>query len=411
MTMRIGVNEAERARSAIMALDVIDPHSRFDELRNDNPVQPAGIYELFGQVNPVDEAWAGAPRYSLFGYDVCDQAFKSQVTSSRGYEATMLQSIGRMLLMMDEPEHGKYRLLAQPAFARRAMESWRHEWVEPMVEKLIDGFATEGRADLSAQYAAQFPVHTISSAFGVAAEDVSHFHALANAVLPGAPAAGMAQASAEISAYLQSVIEARRAKPTDDLISLLVQSEYEDEDGVARMTDEEIVSFARILIPAGAGTTYRALNNLMSALLQRPDLLERLRQDRTLMSAYVEEGLRWEGPLAYITRWTVGELELAGTRIPAGAMLEVCLAAANRDPSRWDDPHTFDPMRRPRSHLAFAAGPHHCLGLQLARMELSVSLGALLDRLPNLRLDPDEPPPVVRGLWNRTPAAVSVLFG
>jgi cytochrome P450 len=149
----------------------------------------------------------------------------------------------------------------------------------------------------------------------------------------------------------------------------------------------------------------------MFGLLSRPDQLARLRDDRSLMAPAIEEGLRWEPPLTGIGRTATRDVEVDGVLIPAGSPINVCLGGANRDPARWDHPDDFDLLRDPKQHLAFAFGPHMCLGMHLARMETTVAINAVLDRLPDVRLDPDAPAPAITGLTFRAPRALPVRFG
>jgi cytochrome P450 len=179
------------------------------------------------------------------------------------------------------------------------------------------------------------------------------------------------------------------------------------------LDDDEIGAFVKLLIIAGAGTTYRAYGNLMYFLLTYPEQFAAVREDRTLCSAAIEESLRVEQPLAQILRVSTEDSELAGVAIPAGCSVQVNVGAANHDPAQWPDPETFDVSRdRPDRHLSFGFGIHRCLGIHLARAELEVLLNRTIDRLPNLRLDPDAAYEVhMTGLGFRMVTALPVLFG
>lgn len=187
---------------------------------------------------------------------------------------------------------------------------------------------------------------------------------------------------------------------------MLAQAELDGQ----RLTDDEIIAFLRLLLPAGAETTYRSSSNLMFGLLSNPDQLAALRDDRSLMPQAIEEGVRWDPPLTSIGRTCTKDTMVEGVLIPAGSPVQVCMAAANRDPSRWERPDEFDIFREPKQHMSFAFGPHMCLGMHLARMETTVAVSALLD-LPDLRLDPDAVDVHVSGLAFRAPAALPVVFG
>jgi cytochrome P450 len=193
----------------------------------------------------------------------------------------------------------------------------------------------------------------------------------------------------------------------DDLMSELVMAEVDGQ----RLADDEIYPFLLLLLPAGVETTYRSSSSLLFGLLSQPDRLAALRADHDLLPAAIEEGLRWEPPVVSVLRVAVEDVELGGVRIPKGGMVALSLGAANRDPASFEDPDTFDIFRDARQHVAFGDGPHMCLGMHLARMETRVLLTAVLDRLPNLRLDPEADDPHVHGLVFRSPPSLPVLFG
>jgi cytochrome P450 len=213
-------------------------------------------------------------------------------------------------------------------------------------------------------------------------------------------------ASQALRAYLQPFIEARRAKPRDDLISELVTAEVQGE----RLGDDEILPFLLLLLPAGAETTMRALGNLLVGLLRDPDQLAAVRGDRELLPQAIEETLRWEAPLLVLARRATRDTELGGVNIAAGSNLVISLAAANRDDTRWPEPDRYHIHREAQSHVAFGAGPHLCLGMHLARLEMRLSVERLLDRLPGLRADPGEEPPQIRGEVFRSPPRLPVVF-
>ena len=210
---------------------------------------------------------------------------------------------------------------------------------------------------------------------------------------------------------LAPIIEARREQPTDDLISVLTEAELTDEDGTHRLSDDEINSFAFLLMAAGSGTTWKQMGITLAALLQRPELLEAARTDRTLLRAAIEESLRWEPTDPMFSRWVTRDTELQGVPIPQGSVVHVCLGSGNRDPLRWERPDEYDPYRPAKPSLAFGGGAHICLGMHVARAEMNVGIGALLDRLPNLRLDPDAVAPEFVGFYERGVMDIPVVFG
>ena len=172
-------------------------------------------------------------------------------------------------------------------------------------------------------------------------------------------------ASESLREYFAGVVAERRARPAEDVISDLVSAEVDGE----KLTDEAIYSFLRLLLPAGAETTYRSSGNLLYLLLTHPDQLEAVRADRDLLPQAIEEALRFEPPLLTINRTTTCEVEIAGVTIGAGESITPHIGSANHDETRWDDPETFDIFRPAIPHIAFAHGPHMCLGMHLARLE------------------------------------------
>jgi cytochrome P450 len=253
-----------------------------------------------------------------------------------------------------------------------------------------------------------YPIQVIAKILGVPPEDTAKFHEWAWWIINVAadPERGIA-ASEAMKAYLGEILELRRAEPTDDVISELAHAELDGE----QLGDEEIFSFLRLLLPAGAETTYRATGNFLFGLLSNPDQLAALRDDRTLMTQAVEEAIRWESPLLITSRDSTVDTEVANTSVPAGHQVIAHVGSANHDETRWDRPETFDIFREQKPHAAFGFGPHMCLGMHLARMETRIVLDRLFDRLPDLRLDPQAEPPYITGMTFRAPAALPVVWG
>ena len=413
--IEIGANPADRARNrATGAGRINDPYPRYDELRETGPVHEGAISQIFGIDGPDTLTWSDRRQFSCYDWETVDTVLRDAETfSSQWYEPTLGVVIGRSMIQMGGPEHRRNRALVQPSFTRREMEIWRKRWVQPAVDRILDSvIECGGSVDLYAELCAKVPNFTISSSFGVAPENVAHFHELAvTAASPVGTVEDRVDAANEIAAYLERVIERRRAEPGDDLIGLLCDVEIEDpEDGSRHhLDDDEILAFARLMLPAGSGTTYRGLGCLLFALLESGEL-DRVRDDRALLDAAIEESLRWEQPLTAVSRLVTRDTELAGVALPGGSVVHACLGAANHDPARWDDPHRFDLDRPPQPHASFGSGPHLCVGMHLARMEMRTAMNAILDRLPGLRLDPGAERPWVTGLMFRMPTAVPVLF-
>lgn len=390
---------------------VRDPHSTFHELRSECPVHVGSFDDRFGIQGPLELAMLdpNATPCAALSFDAVHQVLTDgQAFSSSGYADSIGLLMGHSILEMDEPEHHRYRSLIQQAFTKKAMDHWEHDLVTPVVNGLIDEFADDGHAELVRGLFFPFPVHVIAGMLGLPANDLPQFHRKAVELISIiANIERGLEASQWLYDYFAAVISERRAQPRDDVISVLAQAELDGQ----RLTDDEIIAFLRLLLPAGAETTYRSSSNLMFALLSNPEQLAALRADRALMPQAIEEGLRWEPPLPGIGRTATRDVEVEGVVIPAGSPVQVAMGSANRDPARWERPDEFDLFREPKQHMAFAFGVHMCLGIHLARMETTVVINAVLDRLPDVRLDPDADDVHISGLMFRAPTALPVLFG
>jgi cytochrome P450 len=352
---------------------------------------------------------AGPEVFTAFSYDAVQTVLRDGETfSSAGYADVMGAVMGHTILEMDEPEHHTYRGLVQQAFSRKAMERWETEAVGPIVDECIDAFVDRGQAELVRELTLPFPVNVIARMLGLPREDLPQFHRWAIELISVSFDWDRGtRASAQLRDYFARVLADRRAHPADDLMSTLAVAELDGQ----HLTDEEIFAFLRLLLPAGAETTYRSSSNLLFGLLTNPDQLDALRADRALMPQAIEEGLRWEPPLTTIVRTATHDTVVDGVEVPPGAIVITNMGSANHDEKYWERSEEFDIHRDQRQHLAFAFGPHMCLGMHLARMETRVLLERVFDRLPNLRLDPAADAPHITGMTFRAPPALPVLFG
>ncbi|OBA78082.1 cytochrome [Mycobacterium sp. 1164966.3] len=385
-----------------LLLQVDNVHERLREARARHRVMRG---------NPFAEVSGGQLRdlgVTVLGFDECQHVLTHPDTfSSSIYDQIMGPVMGRTILELSGAEHRAHRALVSPSFRSALLERWRSDLVELVVDELIDRFAARGHAELVREFTFAFPVQVIARILGLPRSDYPRFQRLSIELLNVVYNwdAGIA-ASTALKAYFGEVLADRRRNPQDDLVSTLAESEI---DG-ARLSDDEIFAFLLLILPAGVETTYRSSGNLLVALLTEPGLLEAVRADRGLVREAIEEGLRWEPPISSVVRLAVRDCVLGGVEIASGTNVNVSVAAANRDPAHYPDPDRFDPTRTHITHLTFGGGPHLCLGMHLARMETTVALNALLDRLPDLRLDPSAPPPKIAGIAFRSPAALPVEF-
>lgn len=327
--------------------------------------------------------------------------------SSRINNETMGPVMGTLILGMDGDEHRRYRSLVAQAFRPSALERWEEKLIGPIISGLLDDLAPRGRGDLVDDVTSRYPVQVIAGVLGVPVSDHEQFHQWAIDISHGPEDYPVSKrASAEMREYLEPIVADRRANPRDDLVSDIVTAEM---DG-RRLSDEHVYGFLRLLLPAGAETTYRVMGSTLLALLTHPGLKDRVIADPSVLDVVIEEVLRWETSVTMVNRETNEPVEIAGVEVPKGASVICCTGSANHDETRYEDGENFDPDRDPKPHIAFGTGRHQCLGMHLARLELKVGVAAVLGRLPNLRLDPDSALSGVEGVAFRSPAKLPVLF-
>jgi len=352
----------------------------------------------------------GLPAFVITGHEELLAAFQDTraFPPHRMYEVSFAGAIGRSFISMSDPDdHRVYRKLATPAFRSRAVDRFASEDLAALAHELVDDFAGSSEVDLVPAYCARFPYLVITRLLGLPRERESEFHRWALGLLRfrDDPEAGR-KAADELTRYLAPVVAARRADPRDDVISELVAARVEGR----ALSDEEVYAHIRLLFPTGGETTHGSLANLLSALLSERERWRALVDDPSLAGAMVDEGLRFETPIAVLPRMSASEdVELAGVRIPADSWVLFAIAGANRDPAVFDEPDVFDWKRDPCDPLTFGKGVKSCPGRHLARKNLLVALEVLASRLPSARLlDPESARP--RGSVLRAPGRLLVAF-
>jgi cytochrome P450 len=375
-----------------------DFYPRMEEVQSLCPAHHGSISGLFGLAG-IDTLLADEEhQVSVLSFALADQVLKDPSTYSSVplYDRTLRSAIGETILGMDPPGHRRFRELIQPAFTRKEMERWEREFVVDIVNSYLAPLIPLGRADLATDFAFLYPIHVTAIAAGLPVDDFDVFYRDTALLTNVAITETQRLAAGErLGSLVLRLIAERRADPRADLISALIRAEFKEApDAVHQtLTDEEIVAFLRLLVPAGAQTTYRALSNLLFGLLTHQDQLDAVRADRSLIPQAVEESLRWEVPLTMVFRSATDDAVVAGCPVSVGV--------ANHDPTRWDHPHEFDIFRPAQLHHGFGSGPHTCLGIHMARMELRVAVNTVLDLLPDLRLDPGEPVTAPHGVIQR----------
>lgn len=290
--------------------------------------------------------------------------------------------LSQHMLNVDPPDHTRLRRLVAGVFTQRRIEALR-PLIEQHTQRLIRHLADHERVDLLAEYAFSLPLAVICDVFGLAEADRVHFRAWSDIIARGDDMPAAWQASVDTAELLSGLVAERRRRPGDDLLSDLVRAS----DGDARLTEDEVVSMAFLLLSAGHETVAHAIGNGIVALLDEPAQAEKLRADPALLPAAVEELLRFQGPGAATTlRFTTAPVHLGEVTIPKDSFVIVALESVNRDPGRYPDPDRLDLSRDASGHLAFGHGIHFCLGSGLARLEVTVGIAGLLHHFPQMRL-------------------------
>jgi cytochrome P450 len=382
---------------------VNDPYPYFEQMRRTAPVWRGTLMEsdLMPPELKVSENWV------LFDFESVFTAFREdQVFGSQMYNDTIGLVFGPTILGMHGKQHHDHRSLVSKAFKQSALAKWEPEVIDPICDQLVDEFSGDGEVDLVKAVTFEFPTRVTAALLGLPQEDLEMFRRLSLQLISITEdiEAGLT-ASVELGTYFQDQVDQRRTQMTNDIIGDLVAAEIDGE----KLTDEAIISFLRLLLPAGLETTYRSSGNLLQLLLTHPDQLEALQRDRDLIPAAIEEGIRYETPLVLVARNTTRDVEMHGVTIPEGAQVNVCMGSANRDESRWDNPGVFDINRPRRAHIAFAGGIHSCLGMHLARVETKAMLNSLFDRVTDLHLLEDDDTKIV-GMPFRSPKHLPVTF-
>ena len=384
-----------------------DPYPVFNRLRETGPVHPGAPHEALGWTGDV--FFQGLPypqrlHFSAYDFATCNEVFRDEsrfVTriETRPDEPPIPDAA---ILFMDHQRHRNHRALVQASFQPGRASWWLDNFIRSTVSNLVEGFEGERKVDLNLEFFSVIPLLTITSSFGISPEDALDVREAVTADGRGGEV---------MARVLLPIIAARRDQPGDDLISVLVQAELTDEEGtVHRLDDMEVLAFAFLLLAAGSGTTWKQMGITLSALLQHPEVLAAVREDRAFLRNVIEEGVRWQPTDPVFSRFAAVDTEIAGVEIPGGSVVHLCLAAANRDPERWDRPDEFDPSRPVKPHVGFGQGPHVCLGMHVARAEMTHAFETLLDRFPAMRLDPDAPTPRIVGLYERGPDALRVVL-
>jgi cytochrome P450 len=360
------------------------PYETYRRMRDEAPVYYNNEYDFYALTRHADVA-AGLKDFATF-------------SSARGIDLEMVQSgqpVPPLVIMMDPPAHRRMRGLVNKVFTPRAIQR-QQQMVTEQIERFLNA-ADPANFDVVQHFAALFPVEVITEMLGVPAELRQQVRLWLDKQLEreygkiAMPEAGL-QAGIETGLMYYNLVQDRRAQPRDDMISSLIAVEVEREDGTkTKLDDLEITGFASLLGGAGAETVTKLVGNAVVTFAEHPDQWQILLDDRGKIPAAIEELLRWEAPAQYVVRYSMKEIELHGTTIPAGKPVMLVVGSANRDERAFTDANTFD-IERDRSeaqNLGMGYGVHSCLGAALARMESAIAIDKLLDFMPRYEIQHD----------------------
>jgi cytochrome P450 len=357
-----------------------------------DPFPALAAWRDSGPVRRVDER-LGLPVWVIARYDDVLAALSDPRLSSDPHQARDLDErlrgdfLSRSMIGTDPPEHTRLRRLVSQAFTPRRVQGLRPR-IEQITGTLLDRITPRGRAELIGEFALPLPITVIGELLGVPEADRERFRLWTDEMLdrpfdPGTDMDLVTAARERMYGYLADLVDAKRARPADDLLTDLVQATDEGE----RLDRQELLAMTFLLLIAGYVTTVNLIGNGTLALMRSPEQLALLRADPARVPRAVEEVLRFDGPVnPGLTRYALEDLEIGGVRIPRGEVVLLSIAAADRDPARFPDPDRFDVTNGAPGHLAFGHGVHFCLGAPLARLEGQIAFTALLERLPDLAL-------------------------
>jgi cytochrome P450 len=345
--------------------------------------------------------------WMLFGYEACSKLIRSPILSAARPASVLVAATGdalnefddlvrhmqRWLLLRDAPRHSELRRLMNPGFTPLIAERLRRK-IAAIVDRLLDDMQGHDAIDLIKDFAYPLPVRVICDLLGV--EEALHDRCVVlsndialwfgNPRRPPESARLAQQAIRELEGYFAAIIRDRRGVRRDDLLGILM-----DAAAGSVLTEEELIAQCVMLLFAGHETTRHLIGNGIYTLLKHPDAFGDLRNDENPWPAAVEEVLRFESPVQGTGRTLTTDLEIGGTRLPAGSSIMFMIGAAHRDPRQYADPDRLD-LRRPHNrHLAFGGDAHVCLGSTLARLEGCLSISRVMGRFPNLRLIDEQP--------------------
>jgi cytochrome P450 len=367
------------------------PHEWFTFLRREAPVWWHPPTEA---IDDGDGFWVVSLHADVMALSRDWQTFSSVGIPPRDgggvfiFDSPPESGVGSMMLQMDPPQHTRYRRIVSAGFTPRMIRLFE-EQIRRRTDEIVAEVLPRGGCDFVTDVAAELPLQAIAEILGVPQADRAKLFDWTNRLVgaqdPEYAAADddPGEVQVEMFTYANGLAAEKRGCPADDILTAIIDAEVDGD----RLSELEVDLFFMLLTVAGNETTRNAITHGLLAFAEHPDQWRRVRDDMSLLPSAMEELLRWASPVNYFRRTATDDYELRGHQIRAGDKVTIWYPSANRDDQVFDDPFRFDVARDPNPHLAFGGrGPHHCLGANLARMELTVMFEALLERIPDIEV-------------------------
>lgn len=365
-------------------------HAVARQMRHTAPVRLVTLPNGFPVwiITGYEQARAAAMDHRFSSQGVYERLYSTQMGGAKVSEDEFSMDLSHNLLNLDPPDHTRLRKLVARHFTSNSVEHLRPR-IEQIADELLDAMAGQSKVEFLDGYGYPLPIRVICEMLGVPFEDHPNFTAWSKTMVGAATPQEVGAVCQQMAAYIKGIAEKKRENPSEDLLSLLLQT-AEDGD---QLSQSELIATVIVLLVGGFETTVNLISSGLLALLKHPDQMDRLRSDHRLLDTAIEEFLRYETPNNLSSpRFTKEPVEIGGVLIPAGQFVMISWLAANRDGQQFFNADRLDIARGKNPHLAFGHGIHYCVGAPLARLEGVVAFGRLLDRFKEIALigNPEE---------------------
>lgn len=425
MSTTANVEKLEQAYASVSDTykgKIDDLYGACREMRHSTPVYEGDfIAKFLGVPTNAGLQQGTRPTYAVFKHQDTMNVLRDAANYTNGFIAEGLGKVwdGLIILGMDGEAHRHVRQLLQPAFMPDNVNKWKPKIDRIFREAFLEPMVPKKKADLM-EFGLHFPVRAMYTLVGFPEDNTDEYNQYAawalamlgaNQVDMSKVEEGRRQAAIAVKGLLDALmveVKKRRAEGAtgDDLICRLMNAEYEGH----KLNDYEVATFARSLLPAATETTSRTFSAALTFLFTVPELLDRVRNDRTLVPKLIDEAVRFEPSSTFKVRETAADVEIRGVTIPKGSFVQCMVASANRDEDVFENADSFDIDRRQKPSFGFGFGPHMCIGQFVAKLELNCAINGVLDLFPNVRLDPSMPAPKIEGAHLRGAKHVHVIW-